>query len=44
MATNKRIYVKKWLLFFITFAFVVNTEVHSEWRQKKKRGLKVGEP
>lgn len=43
VATNKRFHVKKWLLFLITFAFVVTTMVCNEWKQKKK-GLKVGEP
>jgi hypothetical protein len=41
MATNKRFHVKKWLLFLITFAFVVNIKVCNQWRQKRRKGLKL---
>jgi hypothetical protein len=41
MVTNKRFHVKKWLLFLITFAFVVTTKVRSVWRQKRIKGLKL---
>jgi hypothetical protein len=41
MATNKRFHVKKWLLFLITFAFVVTTTVCNEWKQKRRKGLKL---
>ncbi len=41
MATNKRLHVKKWLFFLITFAFVVTTKVRNEWRQKRRKGLKL---
>ncbi len=41
MATNKRFHVKKWLLFLITFAFVVTTMVCNEWKQKRRKGLKL---
>jgi hypothetical protein len=41
MATNKRFHMKKWLLFFITFTLVVTTKVCSEWKQKRRKGLKL---
>jgi hypothetical protein len=41
MATNKRFHVKKWLLFLITFEFVVTNKFHNEWRQKRRKGLKL---